>query len=197
MGEKTEKNLFGEPVKKKTRKTRLEASLENYHKDTFQEKLERLKFLDKVFPKDSGIMADPETVYVFTEAKMTFINGEFISTVLLSQAFIERKLQNHYQSIGLENIAKRGLKSIVRHAKKEKILHDYLIERIDLLRKKRNPFSHIKPFDHEYNLTQRMMNDLKSSKQYREPYEIMYDDAKEAISLMYTVFITDLKTNNY
>ncbi|WJJ96582.1 hypothetical protein [Algibacter luteus] len=193
MTGKSEKNLFGESVKKKKRKSRLESSLEKYDKDTFEERLERLKFLNKIFPKEFGILADPETVYVFGEAKMAFVNGEFISTILLSQAFIERKLQLHYQSLGLDIIAKRGLKAIVTHAKKNNILHEYLIERIDVLRKRRNPFSHVKPTDHEFNLTQRMMTDLKSDKRYRQPFEIMTDDAKEAISLMYTIFITELK----
>ncbi|WP_298537882.1 hypothetical protein [uncultured Algibacter sp.] len=193
MTEKSEKNLFGESVKKRKRKSRLESSLEKYDRESFEERLERLKYLNKIFPKDFGILADPETVYVFGEAKMAFINGEFISTILLSQAFIERKLQLHYQSLGLENIAKRGLKAIVNHAKKNNILHEYLIERIDVLRKRRNPFSHVKPTEHEFNLTQRMMSDLKSDKKYRQPFEIMTDDAKEAISLMYTIFITELK----
>ena len=193
MVSKSDKNLFGETVKKKKRKSRLESSLEKYDKDTFEERLERLKFLNNIFPKDFGILADPETVYVFGEAKMAFINGEFISTILLSQAFIERKLQMHYQAIGLENIAKRGLKAIVNHAKKNRILHEYLIERIDVLRKRRNPFSHVKPIDHEFNLTQRMMNDLKLDKKFRQPLEIVTDDAKEAISLMYTIFKTELK----
>lgn len=193
MAEKSEKNLFGESVKKKKRKSRLESSLEKHDKETFEERLERLKFLNKIISKDFGILADPETVYVFGEAKMAFINGEFISTILLSQAFIERKLQLHYQSLGLENIAKRGLKAIVTHAKKNHILHEYLIERIDVLRKRRNPFSHVKPTEHEFNLTQRMMTELKSDKKYRQPYEIMTDDAKEAISLMYTIFVTELK----
>ena len=194
MAEKSEKNLFGESIKKKRRKSRLESSLEKYDKETFKERLERLKFLNKVSPKDFGILADPETVYVFSEAKMAFINGEFISTILLSQAFIERKLQLHYLSLGLENVANRGLKGIVTHAKKNNILHEYLIERIDILRKRRNPFSHVKPIGHEFNLAQRMV-DLKSNKTYRQLEEIMINDAKEAISLMYTIFITELKNN--
>lgn len=193
MAEKLEKNLFGELVKKKKVKSRLESSLEKYDKDTFEERLERLVFINKIFPKEFGILADPETVYVFGEAKMAFVNGEFISTILLSQAFIERKLQLHYHSLGLDSIAYRGLKAILTHAKKNNILHCYLIKRIDLLRKKRNPFSHVKPSNHEFNLTQRSMADIKSDKKFREPFEIMTDDAKEAISLLYTIFITDLK----
>jgi len=151
MAEKSEKNLFGESVKKKKIKSRLEGSLEKYDKETFDERLERLQFLNKIFPKEFGILADPETVYVFGEAKMTFVNGEYISTILLSQAFIERKLQLHYQSLGLVHIANRGLKAIIAHAKKNNILHEYLIDRIDVLRKRRNPFSHVKPSDHEFN----------------------------------------------
>ena len=193
MAEKSEKNLFGESVKKKKRKSRLESSLEKYDKETFEERLERLKYLNKIIPNEFGILADPETVYVFGEAKMAFINGEFISTILLSQAFIERKLQLHYQSLGLENIGKRGLKAILTHAKKNNVLHEYLTERIDILRKRRNPFSHVKPTEHEFNLSQRMISELKSDKKYRQPFEIMKDDAKEAISLMYTIFTTELK----
>ena len=114
---KKEKDLFGNNILKKT-KTRLESSLEKYDSNSFNDRLERLKFLNKVFPKGYGIMGDQETVYVFSEVKMAFINGEFISTILLAQAFIERNLQGYYESIGLEKIAQKGLKSIIDHAKK-------------------------------------------------------------------------------
>ena len=86
-----QKDLFGKKVIQK--KTRLETSLLRYDKRSLNERVERLKYINKIIPKGYGIAADMETVYVFDEAKMTFINGEFISTVLLSQAFIERKLQ--------------------------------------------------------------------------------------------------------
>ena len=72
-------------------------------------------------------------------------------------------------------------------------MHNYLIEKIDSLRQKRNPFVHVKPYDHEFNLNQIIFNNLKGEKPFKQPFEILETDAKEAISLMYTVFMTDLK----
>lgn len=191
-----DKDLFGHKVVSKKKKTRLESSLIKYDKDTFDTRLSRLKYLNKIFPKDYSIAGDIQTVFVFSEAKMTFINGEFISTILLAQAFIEKKLQGHYIELGLSNIASRGLKTIIKHARNNNILHNYLLNKIDELRKKRNPFTHLKPFDNEYNLDKRFMKEIKNSGKYMELADLMEEDAKEALSLMYTIFITDLGKMN-
>jgi hypothetical protein len=111
---------------------------------------------------------------------------------LLAQAFIERKFQMHYNSIGLENISKRGLSAIVSHAKKNKTIHNFLLERVDLLRKKRNPFVHLKEYTHEFNLSQRIFKRIEEKKPFKQPLEIIFEDAKEAISIMYAVFLTNL-----
>ena len=184
------KDLFGNKIIKKKRMTKLEKFLSKYDKDSFDDRLARLKYLNQIMPKEFGIAADPETVFVFSEAKMSYINGEFIATILLAQAFIERKLQMHYESFGLEKIAKRGLKAIVSHARKNNILHIYLLEKIDILRKKRNPFTHFKSFENEFNLSQRMFKELKKTTEFCKPYQMLENDAKEAISLMYTIFLT-------
>jgi len=187
-----DKDLFGQKVISKKKKTRLESSLIKYDKDTFDTRLARLKYLNKIFPKDYSIAGNMQTVFVFSEAKMTFINGEFISTILLAQAFIEKKLQGHYIGLELNNIASRGLKAIIKHARKNHVLHNYLLDKIDELRKKRNPFSHIKPFDDEYNLDKRFMKAINKSGKNMDIADLMEQDAKEALSLMYTIFITDL-----
>jgi hypothetical protein len=76
------KNLFG--VKLKQKKTSLERKLVKYDISTFQDRLERLKFLNGVFPKGFSFFSDFETAFVFDETKMAFINGEFIATLTLS-----------------------------------------------------------------------------------------------------------------
>ena len=187
-----QKDLFGKKIIDKKRKTRLEMSLLKYDKNSLQERIERLKYINKIFPKRYGIAADMETVYVFSEAKMAFINGEFISTILLCQAFIERNLQMYYERIGLSGIGRRGLKAILDHAKKNKTIISYLIEKIDELRKKRNPFVHLKEIEHEYNLDRRMFKALEEGRPFKQPFEILQEDAKASISLMYAVFITKL-----
>lgn len=187
-----QRDLFGKKIAKLKKRSRLELYLAKYDKDSFSERLIRLQHIKKIFPKGYSIASDVETVYIFGEAKMAFVNGEYISTILLSQAFIERKLQKHFNSKGLEKVASRGLKAMVDHAKKNKTVHAFLIEKIDTLRKKRNPFVHLKEIGHEFNLDQRMAKSINSPKGFKQPFEILFEDAKEAISLMYTFFITDL-----
>jgi len=187
-----EKDLFGKKVVQKKRRTKFEIALKKTDNESFEDRLNRLKYLNKIFPRDLFLGADQETIFIFSEAKMTFINGEFIATILLTQAFIERILQSHYESIGLEKIAKRGSKALLAHAKKNELLHPYLLEKFDLLRKKRNPLTHLKPFEHEHNLSQRILNRIKKGEQYIHPILMLEEDAKEAMSLMYTLLTTKL-----
>ena len=185
-----EKDLFGKKVVQKKRRTKLEVALRKTDNESFEDRLHRLKYLNKIFPHDLFLGADQETIYILSEAKMTFINGEYIATILLTIAFIERLMQSHYESIGLGKIAKRGLKAMIAHANKNELLHPYLLEKFDLLRKKRNPLTHLKPFEHEHNLSQRIINGIKNDEQYVNPILMLEEDAKEAITLMYALLKT-------
>ncbi len=182
--------LFTKKTKFTIKKTTEELTLAKYDKRSMADRIQRFKFLKKVFPKGYSFGSDLETAYIFDEAKMAFINGEFISTILLSQAFIERRLQMHYQSLGLDNISNKGLKAIIDHAKRNKTIHEFLLPKIDELRQKRNPFVHLKEYDHKFNISQRIYND--KDKVFREPMTIIREDAQEALRLMYAIFVTPL-----
>lgn len=173
-------NLFGD--KKKKRKTYLEIKLNKYDRDSFYDRLERLKYLNRIFPKGYSFLSGMETAYVFDEAKMTFINGEFISTIMLAQAFIEHKLQTYLASRGLIKESKKGLKSMTSYLKRNKLVNEFLLDKIDHLRKIRNPFSHLK-LDDESSISRRIFL------QRKEPFIVMEEDAKEAIALMYQIAI--------
>jgi hypothetical protein len=188
-----QKDLFGKKIVPKRKRTKMEIALQRYDKKSFGERLERLNCLNKIFPKEFAFSSDLETLYIFNEVKMAFVGGEFISTILLSQAFIERRFQAHYSELGLQNTSNKGLKAIIDHAKKNGTIHTFLIGRVDELRKKRNPFVHLKEYEHEYNLSQRMYKSHIERNEFKEPSQILMEDAKEAISLMYAVLITDLK----
>jgi hypothetical protein len=183
-------NFFGEKLNTKKRKSRLEAALLRYDINSFDDRLKRLKYLNTLFPKGISLISSIETVIIFDEVKMSFINGEFVSTLMLAQAFIERRLQSFYEFLGYGKIAQRGLKSILVHAKKNNIIIDFFINKIDLLRKKRNSLSHLKKPDYEFNLDRRIYNWIRTNN--RNPYlEVLENDAKESIQLMYAVAITD------
>lgn len=185
-----ERNLFGERIVRKKRKSRLESELAKYDEETFDDRLNRLKYLHSVFPHGI-IFSSIETSFIFEEVKMTFINGEFISTLLLSQAFIERMLQSYYKYLGYSNVSKRGIKSIITHAKKNKIIITFFLNKIDELRRKRNTFSHLKEFSYEHNLSQRLFKGLRSGKEDVTYFNLLEEDAKGAVKLMYSVAITD------
>ena len=186
-----QQTLFNKKKDNSKKQSSEELSLTRYDKRSMPDRVQRLKFLKKVFPKGYSFGSDLETAYIFDEVKMAYINGEFISTILLSQAFIERRLQMHYISLGLDNIANKGLKAIIDHAKKNETIHDFLLPKIDELRQKRNPFVHLKDYDHKYNISQRIYNSKDNV--LRQPMELIAEDASEALRLMYAIFVTPLK----
>ena len=162
-----QQTLFNKNRENSKKQSREELSLTRYDKGSMPDRVLRLKFLKKIFPKGYYFGSDLDTAYIFDEVKMAYINGEFISTILLSQAFIERRLQMHYISLGFDNIANKGLKSIIDHAKKNGTIHAFLLPKIDELRQKRNTFVHLKDFDHKFNISQRVYNDRNNI--FRQP----------------------------
>jgi hypothetical protein len=174
------KDMFGNPIKK--RKGKEDIKLSNIDRDTFDERLERLKYLNKIAPKGYSMFGSFETIAIFHEAQSAFINGEYIAAITLAQAFIERRLQGYMEAKGLEKEARRGLKSILKFYRDNHLINDLLVDKIDQLRQKRNPFSHLKPIDHPYTIGQRIAQELKY------PGEFLEIDAKEALGLMYTIF---------
>lgn len=174
-----EKDLFGSVEKK--RPGRIENLLAKFDRNTFDERIKRLKYLESIAPKGYGMVAGIETIAVFHEARLTFISGAFAATIMLSQAFIEHWLQALLGNNGFENAAKRGLKSIIKCCRDNHLLNDYLLGKIDHLRQTRNPFSHLKPTAHPFTLSQRLFLEKK------QPNEILEKEAKDALGLMYTI----------
>jgi hypothetical protein len=181
---KIEKDMFGYPVKK--HKSRLETKLSRIDRDTFHERLERLEFLDDLSPKNLGMAGSIEAVFIFREAGWAYLNGAFISTILLSQAFIERRLQEFMMAKGLDNEARRGTEAIIKYCRKHHLMNEYLLDKFDHLRKARNPLTHLKPYDHPFTLAQRINQERKP------PGEILKREAKEALMLMYAILFTHL-----
>ena len=56
-----------------------------------------------------------------------------------------------------------------------------LLDKADRLRKIRNPFVHLKSFDHEHTLTRRALT-IET-----HPYELLEHDAQESLSLVFAI----------
>ena len=71
--------------------------------------------------------------------------------------------------------------SVVDHCRAKRLLPSVLCDKVDSLRQIRNPFVHLKDFNHPHGLGQRMMQ-LRT-----HPEAILETDAKDALVAMYSV----------
>lgn len=177
-----EKNLFGKTVKKK--RTRIEILLAKQDRESLSARVERINYLRKITPSRMGLMGSMDLVFVFQEAKSSYVNGQFIATLLLAQAFIEKVIQSQMEAKGYPGV-NRGLKYMVKYCRDSNLLPSVVLNKIDYLRNIRNPFTHLKPNDYPYHLDIRIYRSKKMV-----PYKVLEDDAKEALSTMLTVLIT-------
>jgi hypothetical protein len=174
-------DLFGKTSK--PRKSRLRSAVERYDRDTLDSRVARLEWLHKVFPSGYGFGMPFESAFVFEEAKMTFLNGQFIATSLLATAFLEHRLGSICASRGFVRESRAGLRRIIAKLREEGLVASVLLDKADYIRQRRNPFVHLKDFDHEHNLARRAID------QQTSPYDLIERDAKEALTVMYTVAI--------
>ncbi len=152
---------------------------------TIEERVRRLKLLAAIAP-DSGFVMSVETAIVFGEARSTYVNGDFAASLLVSQSFIEHRLQGYLEFRGQAKVAKAGLAAIVAHLRTRKVVHDSLLERIDRLRRIRNPFTHLRHGRDPHALARR-------SVERRQSFEdLMEHDAYEALAVMFTAAVIRL-----
>jgi hypothetical protein len=182
-----QKDLLGKPIRK--RRPRYEVMLERHELRNVPVRAERIRWLSTVIPRNSVYMMPLESIKVFQEAKDCFVYGQFVGTVVLSAAFVEHWLGGILTGYGAPRIAAQGLAEITQYCRENDALPSILCDKVDVLRKIRNPFVHLKPFDHPHGLGQRMR------RQRTHPDAILEADAKEAIITMYSV-ATYTKTKN-
>ena len=179
---KTQRDLFGDKAQLQIDK--LTSNLQRQDRHTFKSRLERLKFLDSIYPRGVSMFGRMEPIFIFQEARLTFLNGAFIATILLCQAFIEHWLTSYLSGKIETDELPKTLQGMLQQCRKEGIIHDYLIEKIESLRVVRNPFTHPKSEDHQFVLSRRIF------KMNLPPEEILEEDAKNALSLMHTLYLS-------
>jgi len=176
-----DRDIFGNPVS--SRRPRYEATLERMDKVSLTHRAARMRWLSRVIPKDIGFMMSMETYKVFEEAKSSFITGNFVATIVLSACFIEHWLVVGLSQRGFTKESSKGLASSIKVARDNKLIDKFVLDSADRLRKIRNPFVHLKSFEHEYTLAQRTF------KKRVIPDELLEQDAKEALSTMYAIAV--------
>jgi hypothetical protein len=179
-----QKDLFGNDVSQESTCIR---TLKEYDEETFEERRKRCEFLFSLVPTEKVWISSDESYYIWLEIRLAYINGCYISTVLLAESFIERKFQSDFHMMLDFKRSKFTLDQILKEMKKDKSMDSYWIERIDTIRKKRNPLVHFKDVMKEESMAQRSGHD------HDKAIELLKQDAKEAIEIMYAVSRMHLK----
>lgn len=170
-----ETDLFGEEIRKKETKTEL--YIKNRDEQNFDSKVSRLEYLHKLNPDGIAFAGNMELVLSYRELQEIFINGHYLSVILLGQAWIEKNLHIHFEQIGLKNIAKKGSAFMINYCIENNIVNEILTKKMDKFRLIRNPIAHIKSSEYEHSLDKRSMNNRKN------PFIQLEDDAKEVIEI--------------
>jgi len=175
-------DLFGDTLpQKKRRYRRHEKGLLQYDKMTFEERLRRLTYIAQIYPKELLLVGDMEFVFTFNETKDCYINGHYISTIILAQSFIEKIFYDFFVRTNLKKQAESGLAVMIKYAKQNNLINSLILNKVEDLRLKRNPFTHPKDWSYPHDLSKRMQRNKT------QPHEQLEKDATEAIQVMFAL----------
>ncbi len=177
------KDLLGHDV---TTTDEAEKYLAELDQETIEARVANLNYVISVAP-EHGLLMPHESFLVITEARDAFVSGLYVATVTLALALIEHRLQLFMIYIGEADAATRGVSAIIKRLRIIRPQHSFILKSIDRLRAFRNPFTHLKPFEHEHTIGQLSLCTRQ------QPNEVLYHRAKEAIALMYTVATMELR----
>ncbi len=169
------KDLFGDDLKSDA----AEDELRNYDSNSFRERLQRLRIINQIFPFGRREFGSDESFRIFDEVVHSYIFGQYIATIILAQAFIERRFQEYFHIRLDDKRAKFTLDKFIKEFKGTDFLPDFILEKIDKIRLKRNPFVHHRMPLQKDTLMARAFNSET------HPDKILHDDAKDAIEVMF------------
>ncbi len=173
------KDLFGENVSEEI--DDYKKYLKKYDGETLNDRIGRLKYLDKI--KSDGFLmtsGDLELGYTYQEVQFAFVHGYFLSTLVLSQAFIEKLLQNYFLQHQIKS--RYTFDAMLKYGKENELFNEYIIKKLDFIRLIRNPITHLKSQEYEHSLDKRSFNEKK------HPWHKLEEDARLAISIL--IYVT-------
>lgn len=172
-----DKDLFGNDVDIDS----AEKELRDYDSFSFNERLSRLRIINGVYPLGQREYGSDESYRIFDEAIHSYIFGQYITTLILAQAFIERRFQEYFHFRFDDKRAKYTLDKFIKEFKGTGFLPDFVLDKIDKIRLKRNPFIHHRDPLSQDTLMARAFNSKTN------PDRLLHNDAKDAIEVMFYI----------
>jgi hypothetical protein len=168
-------------------KQRLIDALKWFDEQYREDRADRLIWLSQ-FQPEFGLIASErlEPLSLLEEARVCFVNGNFIAALLVASSYIEQVLVSELEERSIVG-PRETLQKAMETARAANIFAATLLDGADHLRLIRNPYVHRKPDEHAHNLTTRYRA------QDAHPQWFLEADAKLALELMYGYFQSTLR----
>jgi len=111
---------------------------------TLEVRVSRILKLRQEFgpPADMLLMGGFQASWALQEMQNCYVTSNSMAVVLLAQTFIEHSLAGSLMISGQDALAESGFSQILRHAKDTGSITTELFEKLERLRKLRNPYVH-------------------------------------------------------
>lgn len=117
-------------------------------------RLVRLKWLVKEFGEQKeyiGFYGGLICKEAFEEARRSYLNGNYIATVVLCQIVLENSLHGIFVTIGRDDLEKASFRKLLKEAYESRLISDDEYDLFNEVRKLRNPYTHYRsPKNKEY-----------------------------------------------
>ena len=108
------------------------------------------RLLEVVIIPSNGIMfwGGSNSAQCFSELRLAFIHGLYLSTVLLVLAFIEQEIAGLLHAGGWDEARSAPLEKLLREARQRSVISEGEFKSFERLRDVRNAYAHFRHFDH-------------------------------------------------
>lgn len=163
------------------------SALEAFDVSSRPDRAERLLWLAQFQIGPPVVQGRPEVLELKEEARVCYVNGLYISTLLTALSCVEQMLSVELELIGSKE-PRRDFAQCIEAARREKVADPATLDAADRLREFRNAFAHRK---HKEDDKARLP--IRMRTQNRHPRSILEEDAQVAIRTMYAVFHATLR----
>lgn len=179
------KDLFGQEIPE-TRDD-VELTVQKRDKATFRARAARLRYINELSPDGYAFLTSPDTHYLFRELQAAFVDGSFVACIMLSRAFVERLLEDRLVGRnGNGNGTSPDLAAFIAEIRAKKLMHPFVIEKIERLNRRHMPFANLQDFDYPYGINEH------SYRNGMHPVSELEVEAKETLGLVFKVLFTEL-----
>jgi len=121
-------------------------------KGTFDDRLERLRYLMSISPGDESVPFPSVVLAYYEEARLCWYHGAFVSAIVMAQMAFEELLRSHYRAIGINKLPLTGkppddanFVQLIKQAEQDGYLTVQEAKHIDKIRREyRNRYVHVK-----------------------------------------------------